>query len=398
MSGAVAALRDAAWLTGVRARAYAMILAFVLAGAAAVVIVSRYQATANDPAGRPPATDFIPFYAAGHLAAVGRPQDAYRLAALMPEERARVTMPKGSLPFMYPPPLLLLCQAVSYLPLGWAWLAFEAAGLVPFLFFVRRLLPPGWTLLPVAVAPAVWMTLGSGQTGFLTAASFAGAAALLETRPKLAGACLGALVCKPHFALMVPLALFAARRLGAAVACAATAAALCAASLAIYGPATWQAFFAQSPLARDVLENWPQDWRILLSAYGGVRVLGGGIALAYAAQLAAAGVAAWLLIAGSLRRPDGAAQIALLCAAAFVATPYVMDYDLVSLAVPALWLASASAATSWRGWEKIVLFLLYLLPLVARAAVLGLGVPLAQPVLAAFFALVCRRALRRVPA
>jgi hypothetical protein len=376
-------LRDAHWLTASRGRAYAVILAVLLLASAGVVVQARLRQAAQDPHHLPEATDFLPFYTAGRLASAHRPADAYRLSVLVKEEQARAIMQGGSLPFLYPPPMLLLCAAVSALPFALAWLAFEAVGLVPLVWALRRVLPQRWAVLPLLTAPAVLMNFGSGQTGFLTAACFAWAAVLLDARPALAGAVLGVLVAKPHLAVLLPIALFAARRWHAAAACAASAAAICAVSWLVFGTAAWAAFLAQAPLAREVLEQWPADWRILLSGYGATRVLGGGVALGYAVQAVLALIAAGALAITTWRRPGGLAEMSMLAAAALFATPYGMDYDLPILLLPAAWIAAEAQRGGWRRWEKITLSALFVLPLFVRASALLLGVPVAPPVLGA---------------
>jgi hypothetical protein len=377
------ALRDANWLTGSRARAYAVILAVLLLASAGVVVQARLRQAAQDPHHLPEATDFLPFYSAGRLAATGRAGDAYRLPLLIQEEQARAIMQGGSLPFLYPPPMLLLCAAVSALPFALAWLAFEAVGLVALVWALRRLFPQRWALLPLLTAPCVLMNLGSGQTGFITAAAFAWAAVLLDARPALAGVALGVLVAKPHLAVLVPVALFAARRWQAAATCAGTAAAICAVSWLVFGTSTWAAFLTQAPLAREVLEQWPADWRILLSGYGGTRVLGGGVALGYAVQAVLALAASSALAVTAWRRPGGPAEMSMLAAAALFATPYGMDYDLPILLLPAVWIAAEAQRYGWRDWEKVTLSALFVLPLFVRASSLLLGVPVAPPVLGA---------------
>ncbi|MEJ0045167.1 MAG: glycosyltransferase family 87 protein [Rhodospirillales bacterium] len=204
----LAALRDANWLTaraGSRLRRHP--------GAAAAGVRLRGHSGQGAPGGAEPAPftgghGFPAVLHAGRLARAGLAVDAYRLEVLTKAEQEAAVVQGGSLPFLYPPPILLLCAAVAGLPFAIAWLAFEAAGLVPLVLALRRLLPQRWALLPLLTAPAVLMNLGSGQTGFYTAASFAWAAVLLDRRPALAGAALGVLVAKPHLAVLVPVALF----------------------------------------------------------------------------------------------------------------------------------------------------------------------------------------------
>ena len=65
-----------------------------------------------------------------------------------------------------------------------------------------------WLLLALAY-PAVFINLGHGHNGFLTAALLGCALVLLDRRPLAAGILLGLVAYKPQFGLMIPLALAA---------------------------------------------------------------------------------------------------------------------------------------------------------------------------------------------
>src|SRR5260370_1798667 len=68
---------------------------------------------------------------------------------------------------------------------------------------------PIW--LPIAAGfPAVFVNLGHGQNGFLTAGLFGAALLALPTRPVISGVLFGLLAYQPQFSLIVPLALLAA--------------------------------------------------------------------------------------------------------------------------------------------------------------------------------------------
>ena len=69
----------------------------------------------------------------------------------------------------------------------------------------------GWLLLALAF-PAVFINLGHGHNGFLTAALFGGALATLERRPLVAGMLFGLLAYKPQFGMLIPLVLLATGR------------------------------------------------------------------------------------------------------------------------------------------------------------------------------------------
>jgi hypothetical protein len=385
----LSALRDAPWLTAARAQAYAVILAIVLGAAALVVVHARF---APATPGLPPATDFIPFYAAGTMVREGHPTGPYALDALTAVEKRFAAMGDRKLPFMYPPPLLVLCGWLAALPEPLAYAVFQALGLAPLLFCLWTLLRrPSWAIIPLLFAPAVLMNIGSGQTGFFSAAAFAGGAVLIARAPGLAGACLGLLVYKPHFALLIPVALLAARRWRALFTCGATAAALCAATLLALPAAAWTAFLAQADVTRRVLEV-SSSARLLISPYGALHVAGASLTAAYAGQAICTALCLTLVVTAARKRPGPQAELAVTAAAALIATPYAMDYDLAVTLVPASWLLAQAAPNHWRPWEKLTLANLYLLPLFTRVTVLATTLQPAPMVLAALLWLVWRRA------
>ena len=83
---------------------------------------------------------------------------------------------------------------------------------------------------------------------------------------------------------MIPIALIASRRWTTFAAAAVSAAALCAASYAIWGEPVWRGFLDASPLARAALERHLVGDEKMQSVFAAVRLLHGPLALAYAAQ------------------------------------------------------------------------------------------------------------------
>ena len=77
--------------------------------------------------------------------------------------------------------------------------------------------------LAILAFPAFLVNAGHGQNGFLSAALIGGGALCSTSAPLLAGLCLGALVYKPQLAVMIPIALIAARRWTTLAAAAASA-------------------------------------------------------------------------------------------------------------------------------------------------------------------------------
>src|ERR1700730_5226658 len=198
------------------------------------------------PLAGPTSTDFVSFYAAGALADAGTPELAYDQAAHDTAEQ-RATESGIESRFSYSPPVfLLLCAALARLPYLAAFLVFEAATLALCLIVMREVLAErGWSaIIPVLAFPAAFWTIGLGQNSFLTAALFGAGTLWIDRRPILAGLCFGALCYKPHFALLVPVALLAGRHWRALAASLGSVAALCGLSLIAFGWETWQGFVA----------------------------------------------------------------------------------------------------------------------------------------------------------
>ena len=72
-------------------------------------------------------------------------------------------------------------------------------------------------------------------------------------------------------------------------------------------------------------------------------------------------------------------------------TPYLIDYDLVLLALPIAWLSWEAMNLAFLPWEKSILFLVWLFPLFARMLSLLAHVPLTPLVLALLMVAIVRR-------
>jgi hypothetical protein len=249
-----------------------------------------------------------------------------------------------------------------------------------------------WILLAVAF-PAVFVNLGHGHNGFLTAALIGAALVTLDRRPVLAGVLFGLVAYKPQFGLLIPLVLIATGRWRAFLAASATVVGLTLATLICFGPEVWRTFFASTALTRvEVLEQGGTGWHKIQSAFSVVRMWGGGVPLAYLVQgtvtIALAGALAWLWRSAAAF-PLKAAALAL---AAIVATPYSLDYDLVVLALAIAFLAADGLSRGFAPWEKTALAFLWLMPLIARPVAEHTLIPLGVPAMLLVFALVLRRA------
>jgi hypothetical protein len=383
------ALRRADWLTGARARAYGWILLGVsLVVVAGWVIVSR---GGLDPTGKPLGTDFTSFWTASKLALAGSPAKAWDIAAHHAQQTALFGRDTGYAAFFYPPTYLLICLPLAALPYLASLAAWLGATGALYWRIARAWLGERLGVMPILAFPAVLTNIGHGQNGFLSAALFGAGALWLERRPILAGACLGALAYKPHLGLMIPVALAVAGRWRSFAAAAVTVIALAAASLGLFGVDAWRGFLADSGVARAALEQGLVGDAKMQSAFAAVRLWGGGVGLAYAVQAAVALAVAAGLVWLNRRAPRGPAEGPAMIVAALLASPFLLDYDLVILAAPLAWMLREGVRTGFRDWEKTVLAAAFVLPAVSRTLATQIHLPLAPFVLAALFALILGR-------
>ena len=325
--------------------------------------------------------DFPCFYAAGSMVRQGRAAQVYAPEAIAAAERSvRPSQVDAYLPFFYPPPFLLVCWAVSLLPYWIAYAGFMAAGLLALAAAARMALPHGFRVLAVLAYPGIWITVLTGQNGLLSASCLAWFSLLADSRPALAGACLGLLACKPQLAICIPFALVASRRWTTLFACCACIGALSLLSLRVLGPAPWLEFLHGGRLASTAITGGMITQARIQSAFVAARLLGAGLAGAAVAQACVAAAALCVLVYVSRRKPSGPALGAALTTCTLLVTPYAMDYDLVCCA-PAL--AYAANAPGWTPYGRIIVLLAFILPVASGMISLNTHLQIAPVVLAA---------------
>jgi hypothetical protein len=386
-------LRSGEWLTPARARGYSLILL----GICTLAIAGWIAASDGliDRNGKPLGTDFSNVYAAGSLTWQGRPAEAYQPALQHAEEQA--VFGGREVPFygwLYPPFFFSVAFLVASLPYAWGLAIWLAASLAAYLAAMRAILPRPETLLIAAAFPAVFINIGHGQNGFLTAALLGGALHWLDRRPWLAGVLIGLLAYKPQFGVLIPVALLAGGRWSTIGAAVATIAALLAVSFVTLGGGVWHAFADSMTFTQTVvLEQGGIGWEKIQSVFSAMRMWGAGVHLAYAVQIALA-----LMLAASLAwlwQSNAAFELkaSALATASLLATPYVLDYDLVALAVGIAFFVRHGLSRSFRTFEISLLAAAWMVPLLSRGVAGATGIPLGLLVLLAFYVFTLRRAL-----
>jgi hypothetical protein len=385
-------LRSGEWLTSARARSYSLILL----GLCAVAIVGWIALSDGliDRNGKPVGTDFSNVYAAGRLTWQGRPAEAYDPPLQHAAEKA--VFGGREVPFYgwhYPPFFFAVAFLVAAVPYGWGLSIWLVTSLMAYLATMRAILPRPETLLIAAAFPAVFVNIGHGQNGFLTTALLGGALHLLDRRPWLAGVLIGLLTYKPQFGVLIPIALLAGgrwRTIGAAVT---TSAGLLALSFVALGGGVWHAFADSMNFTQTVvLEQGGTGWEKIQSIFSAVRMWGGSVQLAYAAQIALAAMLAASL--AWLWRSDAAFELkaAALAVGSLLATPYVLDYDLVVLGIAVAYLARLGLSEGFRAGEISLLAAAWLAPLLSRYVAQAIAIPPGLFVLLALYVFILRRA------
>lgn len=392
MSGIRQQIGSGAWLTAERARAYSLILLVL------TVVISAFWLFGSDGLidrnGKPIGTDFSSFYAAGSLALEGRAIDAYDTAAHYAREQQLFGERTPYYAWFYPPIFLLVAAPLAMLPYWLALAVWQGAsgllyGMTTAAILRRARLPDAIRntgLLAAIAFPAVLINLGHGQNGFLTAGLFASALLALPKRPILAGILLASMAYKPQFALVIPLALLAARQWQAFASAAAAVIGLIGLTSAIFGIDIWSAFMATGELSRKLLlEQGEVGFAKLQSTFAVARMWSAGIMLAYLLQGLVTAVviisAAWAWHTTN----DTSVRAAILLIAALLASPHVLDYDLMLLGPAIAFMVVAGTLSGFHRYEITLLAAAWAVPLLARPVAEASGISLGWATLIALY-------------
>ncbi|MEW6596757.1 MAG: glycosyltransferase family 87 protein [Pseudomonadota bacterium] len=385
------AFAEAPALTGRRLQVYLWLLFGLNAAVALIWLGLAVMHGGLAQTGKALGSDFTSFWAASKLALSGHAALAYETEPHWAVQKAIFGGREvGYSAFFYPPTYLLICLPLAlapYMASLFAWLSATA------LLAWRTV--KAWSgqnlLLASAAFPAVWVTEGHGQNAFLTTALMGAGLAGLETRPWLAGVAFGLLTFKPHLGLLIPVLLLLNGRWRSIASAGATAGLLALIATLAFGPDIWRAYLAAGPLAKQSLEEGLVGFEKMQSLFAAVRLWGGSIALGYVVQGLGAIAAVALLIWARLRGASMRAQSALLVAGTLLATPFLLDYDLMLLALPLAFLYREGRATGFRPWEKTAMLAAFIAPEVVRSLAREAHLPLTPLIVAALLALIARR-------
>jgi hypothetical protein len=384
-------LRKAEWLEPGRVRGYLLLLALVQVG----VLVFQLATATNgvDANGFLIGTDFISFWTSGRMLLAGA--NVYDTAAHVAVQREFHAIPGEYTAFFYPPsflPFVWPLGLLPYFPALGLWLtATGAAFLAAVRAWFRELGLKGPAVVLIAAFPPMFVTLTHGQTSFLVAALLGGGLLLVERRPWLAGVLIGLATIKPQFGLLVPVALLASGQWRTIAAAAVTALGLAAFAALAFGPQVWADWFAITRTASTATADGNIGFAKMVSVFAGLSLLGVPAAAAMLVQGAVSlALAAAVMVAG-WRRAVTPGLVALVLAGAPLATPFVLDYDMVLTAFPLAYLFARGRAEGFADWERITIATTFAGAAFARPLAINLGVPIMPLLLASLFLLIFRR-------
>jgi alpha-1,2-mannosyltransferase len=338
----------------------------------------------------PASSDFVSFYAAGKLTLAGTPALAYdQMAHYLAEQKAG-TPGAPYILFFYPPVFLFLCAALAKLPYYIAYLLFEMTTLALFAYVIRGILQEkGWAWIPPLLAfPAVVWTIGLGQNAFLTATLFGAFTLLIDRRPVTAGLLIGLLCYKPHFGLLIPVALAAGRHWRALIAASLTTAVLIGASYILFGWETWRVYLIACAGAGEIYASGRVAFAAMLTPFGAALLLGLDLSHAYITQAIATFCMVVITALIWRRGATCSGRGAMLPVATLLAVPLALVYDELLALVAIAWLVREGRAQGFLPWDKSMLLSLYPLSLLTLPIGMAWHIPLG-PVISFIVLILC---------
>ena len=277
--------------------------------------------------------DFDAFHIVAQRVWRGDLDQVYHFAALLKMQLEAAGGSTGFMPWTYPPQYALLLAPLALLPVGLAYLLFTAATLALYLAVLRRIADVNFAHVLVILFPALAITIGSGQNGFLTGALIALVCPNVERRPLLAGLALGAMVIKPHLAIAVGVYLLATRRW---LALATAAFVVLASSLLctlLFGWQIWTAWLGAIRESASYLEQGYYPLYRMISAYAALYQAGLSANISFWGQVAVAALALLAVLFATARGTSSQFALGITVMVSVMISPYAYDYDLPMLGI-----------------------------------------------------------------
>ncbi|NDU89508.1 MAG: DUF2029 domain-containing protein [Ferrovum sp.] len=306
--------------------------------------------------------DFTVFWTASRMAESGQALQAYDPDFLQRAVRQLRPQSQWVFGWYYPPTFYLMVYPLGRLSLGLSYLFFCLVSLLGLGGILYRLLK-GEGVLWGLLSPATLLNFFTGQNGLITASLAAAALWNLEKRPVLSGVFIGLLSIKPQMGILFPIALIAGGYWRTLWVAGISALLFMGGAVAVLGIDIFHAWLQVIPLSRVTFEDRYLTWILMPTLFSLERQLGLSVTQAYAGQAVVALLAMWAVWTTWRRNTPAHLRYALFMVASILATPYAYYYDLTWVAVSLVWLVSGIKPEAWQSWEKALLGLVWVSPL-----------------------------------
>ena len=262
--------------------------------------------------------------------------------------------------FPYPPTLLFFTYPLGLVSFVTAYVLWNMALAVLFLGAIYAIVHRANAVLAAPPMRPAAITLYLGHTAFLTAGLFGFALTLLEIWPVTAGFLLALLTYKPQFGMLIPIALIASRNWRALVSAISFSLVLAGAAALAFGVGAWSSFLSILTNRNANLSPDAGYHLQLTSLYGILQWTGVDPRIAWAAHgtlVVFLAAAIWVVWSKPIAYP---VRASLLCVASFLATPYVLYYDLCLLAIAFAFLVSDGLRRGFLAGERTVMFVCWI--------------------------------------
>ncbi|MGV7218750.1 glycosyltransferase family 87 protein [Bradyrhizobium sp. UFLA05-112] len=305
----------------------------ILAALAAIAVVKTFWFARVGPWHFRELADFDAFHIVAQRVWLGDVGEVYRLATFGKMQADAAGGTTGVMPWTYPPQFDLLLAPLAWLPVGAAYLLFTAVTLALYLAALRTIARENLAQVLIISFPALAVTIGCGQNGFLTGALIGLFCLTLRKRPVLAGLALGAMVIKPHLAIAAAVYLMATRRWTAIIAAATVVLVSSLVCTLVFGPQIWSALVGSVQESASYLDQGFYQLFRMISAYAALHTAGMPATGAIWGQIAVAALALLAVVLGALRGSPPGLALGVTAMASVMISPYAYDYDLPLLGI-----------------------------------------------------------------
>lgn len=313
-------------------------------------------------------TDFLMFWFASLWATDGRAPALYEFTGSPSDivESNGIHFPIG---WFNSPSMLLILLPFSFLPYTVSLLVWLSTTLLLFISVVKRIAPHPLTHWFLLGFPATLINIGYAHNGFLSAGLLGSGLLLVDKSAYLAGFLLGLLTYKPQLAVLLPVALIAARKWKTLLAFFLSSSLLIISSAAIFGLDMWIAFFKKIPVMTMFLGEgyfgWVVHWDKMSSVYAMLVHAGCPLKAARIVQgLVMIGVS-FLVATVWYRNVGSPKKESVLILSILLFTPYLFEYDLTLLGLVIAWMAWDRYKNDLRPSYQILLTLGWFTPLIS---------------------------------